>query len=138
MPPLLAATPNGLYASDNRLADFALGDGVPDVMIGRIPVLSDEELPAYIVKLQAFEGAALGEALFLADNPEVAGNFLGDSERLVALLPDDVDPHRVYLSQLTLAQARQELMTKREDGVGYWNYIGHGESRRRMIGGSPL
>ncbi len=125
-PPLMAATPNGLYASDNRLADVSGGDGVPDVMIGRIPVLSDEELRSYLTKLQAFEGQGLGEALFLADNPDVAGNFPGDSEKLVSLLPDDVDTHRVYLSQLTLAQARQELMGKLQQGVSFWNYIGHG------------
>jgi hypothetical protein len=126
MPPLFAATPNGLYASDNRLADVAGEDGVPDVMIGRIPVLSDEELRAYLAKLQAFEGTGLGQALFLADNPDVAGNFSSDSERLTALLPEDVDVHRVYLSQLPLAQARQSLMTTLQSGVGYWNYIGHG------------
>jgi hypothetical protein len=126
MPPLFAATPNGLYASDNRLADVAGGDGVPDIMIGRIPVLSEEELSAYVSKLQAFEGAGLGAALFLADNPDVAGNFLGDSETLVGLLPDDVEAHKVYLSQLTLAQARQQVMTHLQAGVGYWNYIGHG------------
>ncbi len=126
MPPLLAATPNGLYASDNRLADFVGNDGVPDVMIGRIPVLSDEELRSYLSKLQAFEGAGLGEALFLADNPDVAGNFLGDSEKLVALLPDGVNAHKVYLSQLTLPQARQQVMSNLQAGVGYWNYIGHG------------
>jgi hypothetical protein len=126
MPPLMAATPNGLYASDNRLADLEGDDGVPDVMIGRIPVLSDEELRTYLRKLQAFESAGLGEALFLADNPDAAGNFVGDSEYLVGLLPGDVDFHRVYLSQLTLALARQELMARLQAGVGYWNYIGHG------------
>jgi hypothetical protein len=126
MPPLMAATPNGLYASDYRLADVEGGDGVPDVMIGRIPVLSDEELRAYIGKLQAFEGTPLGEALFLADNPDAAGNFPGDSEKLVALLPDGVESHRLYLSQLTLAQARSELSARLQEGVSYWNYIGHG------------
>jgi hypothetical protein len=126
MPPLMASTPNGLYASDNRLADFSGDDGVPDVRIGRIPVLSDEELRSYLSKLQAFEGTGLGEALFLADNPDLAGNFIGDSEQLTALLPDDVNVHRVYLSQLTLAQARQSVQTTLQSGVGYWNYIGHG------------
>jgi hypothetical protein len=95
-------------------------------MVGRIPVLSDEELRSYLAKLQAFEGTGLGQALFLADNPDVAGNFFSDSERLTALLPEDVDVHRVYLSQLPLAQARQSLMTTLQAGVGYWNYIGHG------------
>ena len=56
----------------------------------------------------------------------MAGNFIGDSERLTALLPADVAVHRVYLSQLTLKQARQSLMTTLQSGVGYWNYIGHG------------
>ena len=86
----------------------------------------DDELRSYLSKLEAFEGTGLGEALFLADNPDLAGNFLGDSEQLTALLPDDVNVHRVYLSQLTLSQARQSVMTALQSGVGYWNYIGHG------------
>jgi hypothetical protein len=89
-------------------------------------VLSDVELRLYVEKLQAFEGGGLGEALFLADNPDVAGNFIGDSERVAGLLPDDVAVHRVYLSQLPLAQARQKLSVTLQSGVGYWNYIGHG------------
>jgi uncharacterized repeat protein (TIGR01451 family) len=126
MPPLMAATPNGLYASDNRIADVSGDDGVPEFRIGRIPVLSDEELRSYLGKLQAFEGAGLGEALFLSDNPDAAGNFTGDSESLAALLPSDVGVHRVYLSQLTLAQARQNVLSALQAGVSYWNYIGHG------------
>jgi len=126
MTPLMAATPNGLYASDNRLADVSGNDGVPDFRIGRIPVLSDEELRSYLAKVQAFEGVGLGEALFLSDNPDAAGNFIGDSERLAALLPSTVPVHRVYLSQLTLAQARQNVASALQAGVGYWNYIGHG------------
>jgi hypothetical protein len=125
MPPLMAPTPNGLYASDNRMADVS-GDGVPDVMIGRIPVLSDEELLSYIGKLQAFEGAGLGRALFLADNPDVAGNFVNDSEQLVALLPEEVEAREVYLSELTLSAARQAIAAELTAGVTYWNYIGHG------------
>jgi hypothetical protein len=107
------------------MADVS-GDGVPDVMIGRIPVLSDEELLSYIGKLQAFEGAGLGRALFLADNPDVAGNFVNDSEQLVALLPEEVEAREVYLSELTLSAARQAIAAELTAGVTYWNYIGHG------------
>ena len=61
--PLFAATPLGLYASDNRLADVSGDDGVPEFMIGRIPVLSNEELRNFIDKLQAYEAGGLGEVL---------------------------------------------------------------------------
>ncbi len=125
MPPLMAATPLGLYASDNRLADVS-GDGLPDVMIGRVPVLSDEEVRAFLAKLKAFEETGLSEALFLADNPDVAGNFTADSNDIVSLLPETVDAHRIYLSELPAAQARQELFDRLAAGVGYWNYVGHG------------
>jgi hypothetical protein len=126
MPPLMAATPQGLYASDNRLADIAGDDGVPDLNIGRIPVLSDDELRAYVFKLAAFEGSGMGTALFAADNPDVAGNFTRDSDDVAALVPDDVSVERVYLGTLPIAAARAALFDRLTRGVSFWNYIGHG------------
>lgn len=125
MPPLMAATPLGLYASDNRLADVD-GDGLADFMIGRVPVLSDEELRGFVAKLRSFEGSGLGEALFVADNADAAGNFPANSDEVAALLPEDVHVHRVYLSQLPLAEARAAMFDRLARGVGYWNYVGHG------------
>jgi hypothetical protein len=126
MPPLMAATPLGLYASDVRLADVAGDDGIPEMMIGRIPVLSDDELRSYIGKLSAFEGLGVDRALFLADNPDAAGDFISDSESMVSLLPQEATLDRVYLGTLSVGAARAALAEKLRAGVGFANYIGHG------------
>ena len=46
LPPLMAATPHGLFASDNRFADVEGDDGVPEMAIGRLPVVTSDELDA--------------------------------------------------------------------------------------------
>ena len=124
--PLLAATPLGLYASDNRLADVSGDDGVPDFMVGRIPVLSNEELRDYIDKLSVYEAGGLGEALFFADNPDIAGDFTADSEAMRALVPGTTTTHQAYIGPLTGAEARAAIFDRLDRGVGYANYIGHG------------
>jgi hypothetical protein len=124
--PLLAATPLGLYASDNRLADVSGDDGVPDFMVGRIPVLSNEELRDYMDKLVAYESHGLGEALFFADNPDTAGDFIADSEAMRALVPENVPTHQAYVGTLTGSEARAAIFDRLDHGVGYANYIGHG------------
>jgi uncharacterized repeat protein (TIGR01451 family) len=126
MPPLMAATPQGLYSSDNRLADIEGDDGVPDLSIGRIPVLSDDELSAYVAKLADFESSGMGAALFAADNPDVAGDFTRNSEEVIDLVPDDVSVERVYLGTLPIGAARAALFDRLTRGVSFWNYIGHG------------
>ena len=90
-------------------------------------ILSEDELRDYIVKLQAFEAGGLGEALFLADDPDVAGDFTNDSETVRGLLPDGTTSHSVYLSAMTPPDARTALFDFLDQGtIGFTNYIGHG------------
>ena len=46
IPTLMANTPMGLYASDSLFAEFD-GDHVPKIAVGRLPVLTAEELEKY-------------------------------------------------------------------------------------------
>ena len=48
VPPLMADTPYGLAVSDVRLADVTGGDGVPEVLLGRIPARTTEEPPGLL------------------------------------------------------------------------------------------
>jgi uncharacterized repeat protein (TIGR01451 family) len=126
MTPLMTSTPLGLYASDVRFADVAGDDGVPEMMVGRIPVLSDDELRSFIRKLAAFESAGLERALFLSDDPDTAGNFIADSDSVASLVPPGVNLDRVYLGQMSIAAARSAMVGELRSGVGYTNYVGHG------------
>ena len=89
VPIRLAATPWGLFQSDARYADVD-GDKVPEVALGRLPVQTNDQLFAYLDKLEAFERSAGGawrsRAAIVADNPDIAGDFHANSDELVAQL----------------------------------------------------
>ncbi len=127
VPPLMVATPWGLFASDNRLADVVGDDGVPDLAIGRIPVLSGEELTSYVSKLELWESSGAGRrALLLADDADGAGDFPAASDALVELLPAAWPVERIYLSEYPVSQARELLFDQLGSGASLVNYVGHG------------
>jgi len=122
LPPLLVDTEFGLFASDREF-------GKGGVAIGRIPAGDAGELEAVIAKIVAYEasgGAWTRRVLMAADDPDEGGNFSQDSDDLAALLPAGYTIEKAYLSQLTLAAARQKLMGEINEGVVLMNYIGHG------------
>ncbi|HXK08237.1 MAG TPA: SdrD B-like domain-containing protein [Vicinamibacteria bacterium] len=130
VPPLLAASADGLFASDVRMADLAGDDGVPEIALGRIPVLTSQELLDYVAKVEAQEGAGSADwthaVLMAADNPDGAGAFTTDSDAVAALLPSDRLAEKVYLTTTTAGAGKQAIVDALEAGVSIFNYIGHG------------
>ncbi len=130
VPPLMVATPAGLYASDIAFGDVAGEDGVPEVAIGRIPALAASELAAYTAKLRAAERSAgpdwRGSVLVLADDPDDAGDFTAQSETVAARFPGSFAVDRAYLEGHTVAEVREQLFATLNRGVGFLNYVGHG------------
>jgi hypothetical protein len=131
LPPLMAATENGLFASDVRMADVLADDGVPELAIGRIPALSDEEVFAYVARLREQETAPpdswTRRVLIAADRPQGGANFASDAESLAGLLPPGFEASRVYLSDgFPVGEARQRMFEEVESGVGFLTYVGHG------------
>ena len=55
LPPVMVGTPQGLFASDGWLVD-SNGNGAPAVAIGRLPVLTAEELQRVVDRIIAYEG----------------------------------------------------------------------------------
>jgi hypothetical protein len=125
VPPLLVATKDGLYASDNRFADVEGDDGIPEMAIGRIPVLTNEELEDYLEKLRRTESVASDKVLLLADDPDRAGDFPADSDELSLLIPPWYEVEKIYLSEMELSIARQHLFDAMAEGAMLMNYIGH-------------
>ena len=138
LPVLLVDSPNNMIASDNRYADVVGNDGVPEIAIGRIPVLSDDELLAYADKLRNAEAAAAlpdattwrKRAIMIADAPHAAGNFPADSESVIPLLPSGMSVERDYYQKgqgETYDQTfRSNLLSSINSGAGLVNYVGHG------------
>ncbi len=138
LPPLMVQTPQGLFPSDNRLADSD-GDGMPETAIGRIPVLTAAELDAYVDKIEAYEAADpagwAGNALLLADAPSEGTDFGADSRALAEQIPSTYTTEQVDLTTTTLADARTLLFDALNSGTALVNYLGHGGLDRLSGGG---
>jgi hypothetical protein len=129
VPPLLVSTPYGLFASDNHLGDVKGKDGVPEIAVGRLPVVTGQELRALIDKISAYEQAS-GEwtdrVIMLADNPDDGGDFPSDSDYLATLVPSGYTVDKIYLADYpTVNEARQEVIESIHQGAVLVDYIGH-------------
>jgi len=128
VPPILMKTPHGLFASDNHFADVVGEDGVPEIAIGRLPVVTEEELQTLIDKISDYENASgvwTSRVMMLADDPDGGGNFPADSDILANLFPGyTID--KIYLPDYpTVDEARQEVLNGFNTGALLVNYIGH-------------
>jgi len=142
--PILIGTPQGLAAADNLLGDLS-GDGIADLAIGRLPVLTEEELAAYVDKVRNFESAGgpwRREALLLADDADAAGDFDQASEETAVHLPPAFDLDRIYLSEFDPETARQRIIERWREGALMVNYFGHGGStqlaQERMLSNADV
>jgi hypothetical protein len=65
--------------------------------------------------------------ILAADDTDQGGDFRAASEELAALLPaSGYNVKRVYLSDLSIGDARSKLQADMNAGAGIFNYIGHG------------
>jgi peptidase C25-like protein len=141
LPPMLAVSPSGLFASDNQLGDLD-DDGVPEVAVGRLPVETPAELSAYVEKLVAVEAradeASEGRFLLTADDGEAAVSFAARSEALAGSLPPGFVERRVYLDPGALGDRRQALFAALAEGTDFVSYVGHGGMDRLAAEGLLL
>lgn len=128
LPVVMVGTAYGLVSTDNVLADLVGGDSVPEVAIGRLPIVSGAELATYLEKLEAYEASSgpwRGRALILADDADPAGDFPLQSD-VVADLLTSYKQQLIYLSEMDIDTARAQLQAAWNDGSQVVNYIGHG------------
>jgi hypothetical protein len=130
VPTLLVGTPDGLFGSDGALADVYGQDGISDIAIGRLPVVSNSELEQMVAKIVAYEksdGPWKKRVLMAADKTDPnAGNFKADSEDVRTGVPADFSVDTVYMSDLSTAAARAAILAGINDGAYLVNYFGHG------------
>lgn len=125
VPPMMMQTQDGLFASDSRLADANL-NGLPDVAIGRIPVVNNTDLLAYVRKLQNHSGASDTQpVVFSADAADSFANFAADSA--IAALPLRSRPKvSLNVDELGAQGTRNALMSNWQGGPGLVSWVGHG------------
>jgi hypothetical protein len=124
----------GETASDNRLATVDGPDALPDIAIGRWPANNAGEVAALVSKTLAYEDAlftaADRRALFVADNPDAAGDFPGAALRLAGLTPAS------YITITALMTNAAAFTDTRATTLGQWHlarvvtYFGHASPRQ--------
>jgi hypothetical protein len=131
IPTRMASDGNTLFATDTPFVDLVGDDGVPEMVLGRIPAKSAAELADYVTKVVAYE--ALEEppwgnrVLMVADNADAIADFGAVSADQAALLPLGYTPTPVHLGDFPdLAGARQALFDALDTGAVFLSYTGHG------------
>jgi len=124
MPPLITGTPFGVYPSDNLFVDVN-GDHLPDMAIGRFPVLTSEEFAPVLQKIRNYEKSANKRVIMAADNPDTAGSFQADSDDIAGLVPSGYNTVKVYLVPGQVNAVRNTLLSEINAGSMLLNYIGH-------------
>jgi hypothetical protein len=118
------------YGDDN-------GDGVPEVVVGRIPARTQVELDEAIAKIKHFEAVAAGKsgALFTADNPTVgisAGFNLHVSSDAAAAdaAAGGFSPVKVYVpsTETDSYSIRGPVMAALSNGPSFILHLGHGDA----------
>ena len=138
LPPIMVPTPEGMFASDNRFADVAGDDGIPEYALGRIPVVSNEEFDAYLAKLSASENHGetwRGNVLLTAEARDGKADFKAQAEAM-AVLAGSQSVYRIYLDDLPIDIARASLQTDLNvNGMAVMTHVGHGGMDRLATGG---
>jgi hypothetical protein len=124
IPPLIGETPLGLAPSDNLLADTD-ADHMPEMAIGRLPVLTADELRDVTDKIISYEANTGSRVIMTADKPDDGGDFVGSSNEMSALVPPQYEVVKIYLSDYRIDDARQLLMENVSRGAFLLNYFGH-------------
>ncbi|MFT5175125.1 MAG: hypothetical protein ACI8W7_003314 [Gammaproteobacteria bacterium] len=130
IPPLLAPTPRGLFASDNLYADVEGNDSMPEMAIGRLPVIDAIELEQVIAKLIAYE-AGSGDwtraVTFAADPRDNGGDFPTDSDAIATHIPETYLLEHLHVDEFAQpADAHLQLVDSLREGRAFLNFIGHG------------
>jgi hypothetical protein len=128
LPPVMMGTPQGLFASDGALADLD-EDGWPDIAIGRLPVLTEQEFLRLVNRIKAYEAGGASEwrrqVVLAADNSDAGGDFSGASRALAGRIPGGYAVQSAYLGEVDLATARTTMLQSINAGAGFVNYYGH-------------
>lgn len=123
---------NGAWVSlDGWFAAVNGSDCVPDVALGRLPVVSAGELKAVTDKIVSFEGVPSNhwyrqEVLMATDTNDVGYDFTGAADALAAARCDTNGMYSTFVRG-TDSLPRQTIVQYLNTGVWLGNYFGHGD-----------
>jgi hypothetical protein len=114
-------------ACDDWYADID-EDGVADMALGRLPVVSREELDVMIEKILVHEDAVSGmnEILLVADANDSSFDFESACYGLAEELPTDLDVYGIFRGQVGTSTAHRQILDMLNQGPLLVDYLGHG------------
>jgi hypothetical protein len=119
----------GLTPDDNWYVALDGIDEIPSMKLGRLPSATATQAAQVVQKLLHYEGATSAvpaAALLVADNNDFT--FQVECDTLAGLLPSNVAPQKIYLSQYTnFTQCKLDIVTAINRGVVLTTYDGHGD-----------
>ncbi len=128
----------GEIPADNRYATVDGDDALPDLAVGRLPVNTPEELSAVIEKIityaeTPFPGDWNTHHLFVADDPDPAGNFPAEAEIVTAYVPISHTVTRLYCTNApddlyacdNFSDIRTGVLQGWNSGALVINWVGH-------------
>jgi hypothetical protein len=116
-------------ASDPWLAAVNGEDILPDVAVGRLPASSVEEVELLVEKILAYEsgeGDPSAPVVLIADNPDLAGDFVADGNELASGVLSGETIEKIYLTELGTGATRSAIVEAFDEGASLMSYMGHG------------
>ncbi len=130
VPPRMVKTTYLWTTSDPSYAAVNGEEILPDFAIGRLPAATLAEAQAIVQKIVAYETGDAGltrvPVVLVADNPDVAGNFVADADTLADGLLKNRTVQKIYLNELGVTGTRASILQAFDDGAAIVSYLGHG------------
>jgi hypothetical protein len=133
VPPVLFRSSFIWTASDPLYAAVNGSDSLPDLALGRLPASTAEEARAMVDKVLAFENAGLnldGPAVVVSDNPDSAGNFEAEADKVASALLASRAVSRISLARLGRDATRAAILGAFDQGASLVSYLGHGSQQQ--------
>ena len=128
IPVMLFNTGSGMFGCDTWFTDLD-GNAAPDLSIGRIPAMTENELELYVNRLKTYEGSNneiwRKTIVLTADNPDSGGDFRFTSDKIADKIPNDYAVTKIYVSNANSTACNSMLISSFNDGALLINYIGH-------------
>ena len=116
-------------ASDDWLSDFN-NTGIATIATGRMPGRTPDDMQTMVRKTLNYTSSARGswnnQALFVADQDDETANFTSAAQAVQGLMPQSITPTDVFVHDLSITAARQNLLDDLNNGQLIVNYNGHG------------
>ena len=121
-----------MTASDDWFSDF-IGNGMPTIATGRLPVSTVDEASTVVGKITTYEGQSTNgswtaNALMVADNNDTE-SFTQDSQTVQAKLPASMQVTDVFADTAGTPAARTDILKAINSGQLLVNYLGHGSEQ---------